>query len=122
VWDWKEGDEVFFTPDIFKSPGTFAQYCSVPQFYLARKPASLSFETGNISDYFLQTSILAAGMPYSALTAWQCIKNVNNGEIVCIFGAGGGVGWFLLNILKHIKNCTVTAVCHPKDFEKVPEN
>lgn len=44
VWDWKKGDEVFFTPDILKSPGSFAEFCEVPQFYLAPKPKTLSFE------------------------------------------------------------------------------
>lgn len=45
VWDWKVGDEVYFTPDILKpNGGSFAEFCSVPQFYLARKPESISLE------------------------------------------------------------------------------
>jgi len=106
VWNWKVGDDVMFTPEAMKSPGTFAEYCSVPQYNLAKKPVRLSFEQ-------------CASLPFSFLTAWKCIEGIESTQSVCLIGAGGSVGWLALNVLQSLRQCSVTAVCGPRNFDRV---
>ncbi len=63
-------------------PGGYAEYITVPQENLLRKPAHLSFEE-------------AAAMPLVFLTAWNMLVSnarLRFGEEVLIWGAGSGVG------------------------------
>lgn len=69
--------------------------------------------------HFLNDS--AAGIPYPALTGWECIKHISDGQTVCIFGAGGNIGWFVMNILKNLKHCEVVAVCGPNQIDRVKQ-
>ncbi len=79
--------------------GGFSEYVAVPEKYLARKPANLSFEQ-------------AAAVPMAAVTALQAIRDkarVKAGDKVLVYGASGGVGTFAVQMLKAL-GAEVTAV------------
>lgn len=103
----KGGDEVF--GDIsFCGFGGFADYVAVPENMLAKKPAGVSFED-------------AAAVPMASLTALQALRNVGNihsGDRVLIYGAGGGVGTFAVQLARHF-GAEVTAVCGPNNVALV---
>ncbi len=80
----KPGDEVFGMVSVPRSPGTYAEYVSVPLMSIARKPPRLSHTE-------------AAGVPLAALTAWGVIVDVakaHEGQKVLIHAGAGGVGHF----------------------------
>ncbi|PWV51699.1 NADP-dependent oxidoreductase [Chitinophaga sp. S165] len=103
VKDFEIGDEVFCASGSMGSNGTYAEYISVPQQIIARKPANISFEE-------------AAALPISALTAMQCCNRlkISPEESVFISGGAGGVGLVLIKILlSHGINKIVTIAGNP---------
>ncbi|MEU3984259.1 NAD(P)-dependent alcohol dehydrogenase [Streptomyces sp. NPDC026672] len=93
--DLRPGDEVFGEVD-----GTFAQYVSVPEGWVERKPANLSF-------------VQAATLPLAGNTALRALRDtagVRPGQRVLVNGASGGVGTFAVQIAK-VLGAEVTAVC-----------
>src|SRR5215216_2157438 len=97
------GDAVFGWCD-----GSFAEYASVPQGQLVRKPANLSFEQ-------------AAAVPISGFAALQALRDtggVQPGQKVVIIGASGGVGSFAVQLAKAF-GAEVTGVCSTKSLEMV---
>lgn len=107
VAKFKVGDEVF--GDLSGCGfGGFAEYAAAPETALASKPAGVSDEA-------------AAAVPMAALTALQALRNKGNirpGQKVLIFGAGGGVGTFAVQLAKYF-GADVTAVCSPKNVDLV---
>jgi NADPH:quinone reductase-like Zn-dependent oxidoreductase len=103
----KAGDLVL--GDIARSGmGGFAQYVAVPETPLALKPAAVPFET-------------AAAVPLSAVTALQGLRDLGRikpGIKALIYGAGGGVGTFAVQLAKHF-GAEVTAVCGEKNVEVI---
>ncbi len=103
----KIGDDVF--GDISGCGfGGFAEYAAVPENLLASKPASVSFET-------------AAALPMASLTALQALRNqgeIKPGQKVLIYGAGGGVGLFAVQLAKYF-GAEVSAVCSAVNGELV---
>jgi NADPH:quinone reductase-like Zn-dependent oxidoreductase len=98
------GDEVFGEAD----GGSFAEYISVPDDGVGRKPASLSFEE-------------AAAVPLAGLTALQGLRDhgkVQAGHKVLINGASGGVGHFAVQIAKSM-GAEVTGVCSTRNLDLV---
>lgn len=91
VTEFKVGDEVFYTPEIFGNPhGSYAEYTVASAGIVAHKPAKLSH-------------IEAAGIPLAGGTAWEAIVrrlNVRPGETVLIHGGAGGVGSFAIQFAK----------------------
>jgi NADPH:quinone reductase-like Zn-dependent oxidoreductase len=88
VKQFKPGDEVF--GEIPGYHGGFAEYISIPERTLARKPASLTFEQ-------------AAAIPQAGVIALQGIRekgNVQPGHKILINGAGGGAGTFAVQLAK----------------------
>lgn len=80
--------------------GGFAEYVAVPEAPLALKPTAVSFET-------------AAAVPMAAVTALQGLRNLGNiqpGQKVLIYGAGGGVGTFAVQLAKYY-GAEIAAVC-----------
>jgi hypothetical protein len=71
--------------------------------------------------YVNSFSPLAAGIPFAGLTAMNAVYRVSPGTKVLVFGAGGAVGYFVINFLANIMGCRVTAVCGKKDMAKVCE-
>ena len=98
VTQFKPGDEIYGDLSACGNGG-FAEYVAVPEKYVARKPASLTFEQ-------------AAAVPMAAVTALQGLRDVGSvqpGHKVLINGASGGVGTFAVQIAKAL-GAEVTAV------------
>ena len=91
VKDLKEGDEVYYTPEIFGNPpGTDAADTPVPAGTAAKKPKNLSFAE-------------AAAIPLAGGTAWEAVVRrlaVRPGETVLVMGGAGGVGSFAVQFAK----------------------
>lgn len=89
VTEFAPGDEVCaYCRKHFIGEGTYAEYVSVPDAYVARKPESLSFEQ-------------AAAIPLAGLTAYQALflsAGLTAGERVLVSAAAGGVGSFAVQL------------------------
>lgn len=99
ITKFKIGDEVF--GDLASCGfGGFAQYTTAVENVLALKPKEISFET-------------ACAVPMAAVTALQGLRdkgNIQAGQKVLIYGAGGGVGTFAVQLAKYF-DAEVSAVC-----------
>jgi NADPH:quinone reductase-like Zn-dependent oxidoreductase len=101
VTDLQPGDEVFGVRS-----GAFAEYVSGRNF--VPKPAGLTFEQ-------------AAAVPVAGLTALQGLRDkggVQPGQQVLIYGAGGGVGTFAVQIAKAM-GADVTGVTSTANVDMV---
>jgi NADPH:quinone reductase-like Zn-dependent oxidoreductase len=103
----RPGDDVFA---LSFNLGTFAEYVCVPesQLVMVLKPATLSFEE-------------AASVPFSALTAQTCLRDLGQiqpGQKVLINGASGAVGTFAVQIAKSF-GADVTGVCSTRNLDMV---
>jgi len=99
----RPGDEVYGETD-----GTLAEYVSVPDGVVDRKPANLSWEQ-------------AAAVPLAANTALMGLREaaaVQPGQRVLVNGASGGVGTFAVQIAKAF-GAHVTAVCSTRNVDLV---
>ena len=99
----RPGDEVFGT-----GRGTFAEYAIASEKSLAPKPRQLTFAE-------------ASAMGVAAITALQGLRDrgrVKTGQRVLIYGAGGGVGTFGVQIAKAL-GARVTAVTSTRNLEIV---
>jgi NADPH:quinone reductase-like Zn-dependent oxidoreductase len=104
VTRFRPGDEVY--ADVVM--GGFAEYTSVPETFLAPKPANLTFEQ-------------AAAVPLAALTALQGLRDhgrVQPGQRVLVIGAAGGVGTFAVQLAKWL-GAEVTGVCSTRNLDLV---
>lgn len=103
----KPDDEVF--GDLSECGwGAFAEYVSVPENVLVRKPANLTFEA-------------AGAVPESAVVALQGLQDkgdIQSGSKVLIYGASGGIGTFAVQIAKSF-GAEVTGVCSTRNLEMV---
>jgi NADPH:quinone reductase-like Zn-dependent oxidoreductase len=109
VSEWEPGDAVFgiMTPETV---GSFAEFISIPQGALVRKPDSLSHQ---------QASTLGV----AALTAYEGIHDYRAptaGDRVLINGASGGIGTFAVQMAKAL-GAHVTAVCSSRNHELVTD-
>lgn len=87
----KVGDEVYSRPRDGRI-GTFAQYIAIAEDDVALKPRNLSMEE-------------AAGVPLTALTAWQVLvdrASLKPGQKVLIHAGSGGVGIMAIQLAKHL--------------------
>jgi NADPH:quinone reductase-like Zn-dependent oxidoreductase len=103
VTRFRPGDSVFG-----EGAGAFAEYACVPERWLAKKPANLTFEQ-------------AAAVPMAGVTALQGLRDsgkIQAGQKVLILGASGGVGTFAVQITKSF-GAEVTGVCSTKNVEMV---
>ena len=81
VAKYKVGDSVFSRPDIARN-GTYAEFISVREVEVARKPQTISH-------------IEAGVLPLAGITAWEAmitVAQVAAGQRVLIHAAAGGVG------------------------------
>jgi len=96
VTEFRPGDDVF----ALLEQGGFAEYVSVPERLLARKPGNLSYEQ-------------AAAVPMAATTALLGLRDVARiepGQKVLVNGASGGVGTFAVQIARAL-GASADAVC-----------
>jgi NADPH:quinone reductase-like Zn-dependent oxidoreductase len=103
VTRFQAGDEVFGV-----GIGSFAEYAAASEDRLAKKPGNVTFE---------QAAALAA----AGCTALQGLRDkgrVAAGQGVLIYGAGGGVGTFAVQIAKAL-GAHVTAVTRTENLELV---
>jgi len=101
------GDEVF--GDLAGCGfGGFAEFAVAPESLLARKPSAIGF-------------VEAAALPMASVTALQGLRDLGKlqpGQNVLIYGAGGGVGTFAVQLAK-VFGARVTAVCSGKNSDRV---
>lgn len=91
VTKFKVGDEVYARPNQDRI-GTFAEYISIDERDLARKPKNATMEQ-------------AAGLPLVALTAWQSLvekAKLKSGQKVFIQAGSGGVGTIAIQLAKQL--------------------
>jgi len=96
VTEFRPGDDVL----ALLEQGGFAEYVSVPERLLARKPGNLSYEQ-------------AAAVPMAATTALLGLRDVARiepGQKVLVNGASGGVGTFAVQIARAL-GARADAVC-----------
>jgi NADPH:quinone reductase-like Zn-dependent oxidoreductase len=110
VTRFQPGDEVFGETDRsyhWRNGGAFAEYASVPQDALARKPDRITFEQ-------------AASVPTTGLIALLNLPAAGElpGQRVLVNGAGGGVGGFAVQVAKAY-GATVTGVDRTEKLELV---
>jgi NADPH:quinone reductase-like Zn-dependent oxidoreductase len=104
VTGFRPGDGVF----ALLQQGGFAEYVSVPERLLARKPENLSYEQ-------------AGAVPMAGLTALLALREVGQvkpGQQVLVDGASGGVGTFAVQIARAL-GAGVDAVCGARNADLV---
>ena len=90
IENFKVGDEVYYTPEIFKGQGSYAQY------HVAHE-SIIGFKPKNISHLEAATLPLAAGTAYEMLVTRAQLK-IN--QSILIHGGAGGVGIPTIQIAK----------------------
>jgi NADPH:quinone reductase len=100
------GDEVYYTPQIFGGPGSYAEQHVVNVDLVSRKPANLSH-------------IEAASLTLVGGTVWEAFvtrAQLCVGETILIHGGAGGVGTVAIQVAKAIGARVLTtarAADHP---------
>jgi NADPH:quinone reductase-like Zn-dependent oxidoreductase len=90
--------------------GTFAEYISLPESYLAERPTNISVEE-------------AGGIPLVGLTAYQSIFDfgeLSEGQTLLILGASGGVGTLAIQLAKSV-GANVIGVASESNHEYMKE-
>lgn len=94
------GDEVWYTPQIFDGPGSYAEYHVAAASIVGKKPASLSH-------------LEAASLTLVGGTAWEALvvrAGLRVGESILIHGGAGGVGHVAIQVAKAIGAKVFTTV------------
>ncbi|AJA69352.1 MULTISPECIES: zinc-dependent alcohol dehydrogenase family protein [Myroides] len=90
VENFKVGDEVYYSPEIFNEPGSYAQYHCASESIIALKPKNISH-------------LEAATLPLAAGTAWEMLvtrAQLKINQTILIHGGAGGVGIPTIQIAK----------------------
>lgn len=94
------GDEVWYTPQIFDGPGSYAEYHVAAESIIGKKPASLShLEAASLS--------LVGGTAWEALVVRAALRV---GESILVHGGAGGVGHVAIQLAKSIGARVMTTV------------
>lgn len=84
------GDEVWYTPQIFAGPGSYAEYHVAAESIIGKKPPSLShLEAASLT--------LVGGTVWEALVVRAVLRV---GESILIHGGSGGVGHVAIQVAK----------------------
>lgn len=103
------GDEVYFcNAGLGGHPGNYAEYATVDQRFVVRKPSSISF-------------VEAAAAPLVLITAWEALCDrgrLEAGQHVLIHAGAGGVGHVAIQLakLKGASVCTTVSTEQKADF------
>jgi NADPH:quinone reductase len=90
VENFKIGDEVYYTPEIFKGQGSYAQYHVAHESIIGLKPKNI-------------THLEAVSLPLAAGTAWEMLvtrAQLKINQTILIHGGAGGVGIPTIQIAK----------------------
>lgn len=90
VTTFSPGDEVWYTPQIFDGPGSYAEYHVAPECIIGKKPASL-------------THLEAASLTLVGGTAWEALivrASLRVGESILVHSGAGGVGHVAIQLAK----------------------
>lgn len=90
VENFKVGDEVYYTPEIFNGHGSYAEYHCAHESIIGRKPKNISH-------------LEAATLPLAAGTAWEMLATraqLKINQSILIHGGAGGVGIPTIQIAK----------------------
>jgi NADPH2:quinone reductase len=94
------GDEVWYTPQIFDGPGSYAEYHVADESIIGKKPPSLShLEAASLS--------LVGGTVWEALIVRAALRV---GESILIHGGAGGVGHVAIQLAKAVGARVFTTV------------
>lgn len=94
------GDSVWYTPQIFEGPGSYAEYHVAAEGIVGKKPASLShLEAASLS--------LVGGTAWEALVVRAALKA---GESILVHGGAGGVGHVAIQLAKALGAKVFTTV------------
>ena len=94
------GDEVWYTPQIFDGPGSYAEYHVAAEHIIGKKPAALShLEAASLS--------LVGGTAWEALVVRAALRV---GESILVHGGAGGVGHVAIQLAKAIGAKVFTTV------------
>jgi NADPH2:quinone reductase len=94
------GDDVWYTPQIFDGPGSYAEYHVAAESIIAKKPAALShLEAASLS--------LVGGTVWEALIVRAALRV---GESILIHGGAGGVGHVAIQLAKALGAKVFTTV------------
>jgi len=100
VTNFAPGDEVWYTPQIFDGPGSYAEYHVAAESIIGKKPPTLShLEAASLS--------LVGGTAWEALTVRVALRV---GESILIHGGAGGVGHLAIQLAKAIGARVFTTV------------
>jgi NADPH:quinone reductase-like Zn-dependent oxidoreductase len=94
------GDEVWYTPQIFDGPGSYAEYHVAAESIIGKKPPALSH-------------LEAASLSLVGGTAWEALvvrATLRVGESILIHGGAGGVGHVAIQLAKAIGAKVFTTV------------
>ncbi|MFC7518555.1 zinc-dependent alcohol dehydrogenase family protein [Herbaspirillum sp. GCM10030257] len=92
------GDEVWYTPQIFDGPGSYAEYHVASETIVGKKPAALShLEAASLS--------LVGGTAWEALVGRAALRV---GETLLVHGGAGGVGHVAIQVAKAIGARVIT--------------
>jgi NADPH2:quinone reductase len=86
------GDEVWYTPQIFDGPGSYAEYHMAAQGIVGKKPPSLSH-------------LEAASLTLVGGTAWEALvvrAALRVGESILVHGGAGGVGHVAIQLARSL--------------------
>ncbi|HEV7321606.1 MAG TPA: zinc-dependent alcohol dehydrogenase family protein [Ensifer sp.] len=90
VTSFSVGDEVWYTPQIFDGPGSYAEYHVAAENIVGKKPAALShLEAASLT--------LVGGTAFEALVVRAALRV---GESILIHGGAGGVGHVAIQLAK----------------------
>ena len=100
VTNFSSGDEVWYTPQIFDGPGSYAEYHIAAEAIIGKKPAALShLEAASLT--------LVGGTVWEALVVRAALRV---GESILIHGGAGGVGHVAIQVAKAIGARVFTTV------------
>lgn len=100
VTTFSPGDEVWYTPQIFDGPGSYAEYHVAAESIIGKKPASLShLEAASLS--------LVGGTAWEALIVRAALRV---GESILVHGGTGGVGHVAIQLAKAVGARVFTTV------------